>query len=425
MTDQHATAMEPALSVSAARAGRRAALPAAAEPKPLRVLLLNERCHANPLAGGAETHLFEIFGRLASRDVRTELLCCGFDGAAPTDEHRGVAISRIGTRLSYYARVTREVRRRLHAGEVDLIVEAHNKVPFLSPLYAGRTPVLVIYHHLHGWTAFRQVSAPIAAASVALETLIPHLYRRVPFLTISKSSKSDLVRRGVPEAQIDVVPCGLDHRLYRPAAIEGREPIVLSLGRLEPYKRVDLLLHAWKRVAAGVPAARLVILGRGQDAARLRRLAADLQLTDRVFFGGFVNEAEKVTWLQRAALLVQCSTREGWNLVSSEGQACGTPVVATDVPGLCDSVQDGVTGLLVRKARPGPLAAAISKLLADEEARRRMSRRALAWSAYFDWDESADAVLRAARRAVRLLAVPVQSAVHATALLAAAPGGAP
>jgi len=72
-----------------------------------------------------------------------------------------------------------------------------------------------------------------------------------------------------------------------------------------------------------------------------------------------------------------------------------------DVPGLTDSVQDGVTGILVRHARPEPLAAAITKILADDEGRRRMSRRALAWSTNFDWEESASAVLREVQRAVR------------------------
>jgi glycosyltransferase involved in cell wall biosynthesis len=344
---------------------------------------------------------------------------------AASDEHRGVGITRLGTRLSYYAQVTREVRRRLAAGTVDLIVEAHNKVPFLAPLYAGRTPVLVIHHHLHGWTAFRQVAPPIAAASMLLESLIPRVYRGVPFLAISASSKSDLVRRGVREEQIDVVPCGLDHSLHRPASFSPRAPIVVSLGRLEPYKRLDLLLLAWRDVARDIPAARLVVLGRGQEYSRLQALVARLQLSEQVLFTGYVSDDEKVGWLQRAALLVQVSTKEGWGLTVTEAYACGTPVVATAVPGLTDSVQDGVTGILVRRPRPGPLAAAITKLLADEEARRRMSRRALAWSAYFDWDESAEAVLRAARRAVRLPPVPVQSAVRAAALLAAAPGGAP
>ena len=100
-------------------------------------------------------------------------------------------------------------------------------------------------------------------------------------------------------------------------------------------------------------------------------------------------------------LLVQVSRTQGRGLEVSEVCACGTPVVAMAVPGLADSVQDGVTGLLVRQGRPAPLAAAIARLLADDEGRWRMSRRALAWSANFDWEESASAVLRAAQRAVR------------------------
>ena len=431
MVQQHATTVN-----GTARGAARPALqtrrpevrPSPAPSRPLRVLLLNERCHENPLAGGAETHLFEIFGRLAVRGVQTELLCCSFPGAALRTQHRGMAISRVGTRFSFYAHVAGEVRRRVAAGEVDLIVEALNKVPFFSPVYVRRLPVLVIHHHLHGWTAFRQVPPWLALPSVALEALVPLVYRRVPFVTISASSKTDLVRRGVAEEHIDVVPCGLDHALLKAGPIAEREPLIVALGRLEPYKRLDLLLRAMVRVLAELPLARLLILGRGQDEARLRALAACLHVAESVHFAGYVSEVEKARWLQRAALLVQCSRREGWGLTVVEAYACGTPVVATDVPGLTDSVQDGVTGVLVRRARPAPLAAAITKLLADDEARRRMSRRALAWSAYFDWDESAEAVLRAARRAVQAPAVPVQSAVPrlvGSAVLAPAPGGSP
>jgi len=387
-----------ALTASVASNRRRVARTSLPE---LRVLLLNERCHANPLAGGAETHLFEIFSRLAPRGVRTELLCCGFEGAMPRDEHRGVQITRIGTRLSFYARVAGEVRRRVAAGEFDLIVEAHNKIPFLSPLYVAGTPVLVIHHHLHGWTAFRQVAPPIAAASVALEALIPIVYRGVPVLTISASSKTDLVRRGLREQDVDVVPCGLDRAQHRPASEARREPLVVAVGRLEPYKRLDWLLRSWPLVLAVVPQARLAIVGRGQEERRLRTLTDRLCIADSVTFTGFVSEPEKIAWLQRATLLVQVSRKEGWGLTVTEAYACGTPVVAADVPGLTDSVQDGVTGLLVRKPRPQPLAAAITKLLAAPEVRWRMSRRALAWSAHFDWDESATAVLRAAQCAVR------------------------
>jgi glycosyltransferase involved in cell wall biosynthesis len=378
--------------------------------------VLNERCHRNPSAGGVEVSLFERFGRLTQRGFEVELLCSGFPSATASEEHRGVRVTRVGSRLSYYTKVPGEVRRRVRAGHVDVVIEELSKVPFLTPLYA-EVPVLAVHHHLHGFTAFRQVSPVLAVGSVALEALIPWIYRRVPIITVSKSSKSDLVRRGLPEEQIDVVPSGLDHDLLRPAMIPGRAPLIVSLGRLEPYKRLDLLLRAMPSVLAEVPAARLAILGRGQDEARLRRLVARLGLQASVSFEGFVTDAEKAAWLRSAALHVQCSTKEGWGLSVLEAGACGTPVVATDVPGLSDSVQDGVTGLLVRRARPQPLAAAISRLLCDDAERSRLGHNALAWSRNFRWEPFAAALESSVRR---LSAQAAPSDIEMPAALAAA-----
>jgi len=374
-------------------------------PKTLRVLVLNERCHRHPSAGGVEVSLFARYSRLADQGISIELLCAGFAGAAAHEVHRGVHISRVGSGLSYYARVPSEVRRRIRAGQVDVVVEELSKVPFLSPLYA-EVPVVAVHYHFHGLTAFRQVRPWIAAGAVALESLIPLVYRRVPILTISKSSKNDLIRRGLPEEHIDVVHCGLDHEGLRPASIEGRRPLIVSLGRLEPYKRVDLLLRAMPHVLKQVPSARLVILGRGQDEARLRRLTVELGLAESVTFAGFVTDAEREAWLQSAALHVQCSSKEGWGLTVTEAYACGTPVVATDAPGLCDSVQDGVTGVLVRRASPEPLAAAIANVLSDENERCRLARNALAWSANFRWEPFAEAMRRTLRVASQQVSEP-------------------
>ena len=367
--------------------------------RPMRVLLLNERCHENPLGGGAETHLFEIFGRLAERGVETTLLCCGFGEAAGEATHRGVAIRRLGKRLSYYGKVPGEVRRCVAAGEVDLVVEALNKVPFLSPLYA-KVPVLAIHHHLHGRTAFRQVNPALALGAISLELLLPLVYRQVQMLTISHSSKGELVWRGLPEEHIDVVPCGIDHEIHRPAPLEGREPIVLSVGRLEPYKRLDLLVRAFALAHAARPDARLVILGRGQEEQRLRDLAAQLRLEGAVTFGGYVSEAEKVAWMQRAALFVQCSRKEGWGLTVVEAQACGAPVIATDVPGLRDSVHDGCGGWLVHRAKPKTLARALLRLLDDEPKRVQFARYALGCVQRFDWDDAATDVATAIARLI-------------------------
>jgi glycosyltransferase involved in cell wall biosynthesis len=364
----------------------------------LRVLLLNERCTSNPLAGGAEVHLAQIFSRLTN-ELEIEWLCCGYDRCAPTGSARGIPITRLGNRFSYYAFLPAEVRRRVATGHLDLIIEAFNKLPFLTPLYAPGVPKLVIHHHLHGWTAFRQVPAPIALASVLLESSIPFVYRGVPVLAISDSSRTDLVRRGLAENDIDIVPCGVDHELHTPARIGGRRPILISVGRLEPYKRLDLLIHAMPKVVAAVADVHLIIVGSGQKRPALEALTERLRMSYWVSFMGVVPDAIKVSLLQQAALAVQCSCKEGWGLTVFEAYSCGTPVVASHVPGLSDSVQDGITGRLVHKPDPKTLAGAITRLLLDEEQRAEMGRRALAWSQSFTWERSAQSVLRAIQHA--------------------------
>src|SRR5882724_1965014 len=112
-----------------------------------RIFILNERDLDNPLAGGAEVHLFEIFGRLAARGFPTTLICAGFRGGAPRVMMRDVEVLRIGNRYSYYARAPRLFQKlaRAHDGPA-VLVENLNKLPFYGPLYS-RFPVLAIVHH--------------------------------------------------------------------------------------------------------------------------------------------------------------------------------------------------------------------------------------------------------------------------------------
>jgi glycosyltransferase involved in cell wall biosynthesis len=356
------------------------------------VLILNERDMEHPRAGGAEIHLFEIFGRLAAAGDRVTMLCAGFPGCAPEATIAGVRVRRLGRQFSYYARVVPAYRRYVARERPDVVVEAHNKLPFFTPLFV-RAPRLVIVHHLFGTTAFRQVSPPIATAVVLAEAAIPLVYRRTPFVAISDSSRDDLVRRGLPAAAIRVVVPGVDHDRYRPAP-EARDPrpLVVFVGRIEPYKRLDLVLHALARVRRAGVDARLVVVGTGEALPRLRALATELGLDGAVELAGFVSEEEKVRWLQRAHVVVQPSEKEGWGLTVIEANACGTPVIATAVPGLRDSVREGETGLLVPAGSAEALAAALTRLLGDAELRARLEAGALAWAGRFRWDAAAEEV---------------------------------
>ena len=392
------------------------------------ILVLNERDPEHPLAGGAEVHIYEIFSRMVARGWSVTHLAASFPGGARETMVRGVRVVRLTNRYLYYGAVPFAARRELRRGRYDAVVDVLNKLPFLSPWLLHR-PCFAIVHHLFGTTAFKQVPLPIALVTYLAEKLIPYAYRDTRMLAISPSTKDDLIARGIAADHVAVVPPGLDHHAYRPGVRDTQEPIVLWVGRLEPYKRADVMLEAMREIARKLPAARLVIVGAGSARATLEEQVRAGGLGDIVRFTGFISEEEKIAWLRRAAVVVNSSEKEGWGMTVIEANACGVPAVSSDVPGLRDSTRHDVTGLLYPYGDATALAAAVVRLLSDDAAYRRMSAAALEWSARFTWDRvtaDAEALLGAAIEGRRelpcLVASPFTTSSAADARAMGGPG---
>ena len=362
-----------------------------------RVLVLNERDPRHPKAGGAEVHVAEIFRRLAERGLEVELVSSGFAGGPDREDVDGMQAVRLGGLPFFYPRAAAYCRRETGAGRADLVVDCLNKLPFLSPLYA-RAPVLALCHHLFGEAAFLQVAWPIAATVWSVEQAIPRVYRRCRFVAISESTRDDLVDRGVARDAIEVHHPGIRLPDLSPEPCENRGASILYVGRLEAYKNVDVLLRAAAGLRPKFPDLEVVVIGEGADRPRLERIAAELGLGDRAHFTGFVDEAEKDRRMAEARVCVCPSAKEGWGLTVIESNAVGTPNVASDAPGLRDSVRHGETGFLVPLGDEAGFASRIEALLADDALAARMSRAALDWSARFTWDRAADRMERAIGR---------------------------
>jgi glycosyltransferase involved in cell wall biosynthesis len=184
-----------------------------------------------------------------------------------------------------------------------------------------------------------------------------------------------------------------------------RPPRIVYLGRLEAYKRVDLLLRALVTLHPRHPELELLIVGRGAEREGLERLAKELGVADHVRFAGFVDDEERDRLVASALLAVCPSVKEGWGITITECNALGVPVVATDAPGLRDAVLDGETGVLVPDGAPETfthrLAEAIGALLEDRERLERQASNARDFSRRFDWDISAEQMARAIEAAVR------------------------
>jgi glycosyltransferase involved in cell wall biosynthesis len=363
------------------------------------MLVVNWRCPKNPLAGGAEVYLQEIFSRLVSRGHHVTLLSERFAGSEPEDVIEGIRVIRAGGKFTFNFTAGRQVSRLAESLNADIVIDDLNKIPFYSTWHTKR-PVLAILMHLFRGSIFRETLPPMAAYVWTAETMIPLAYKRCRFAVLSESSKKDTVKVGIDPDRITVIPPGTDFGRFSPDASVAREPVVLHVGRLKRYKAIDHLLRAARLLKERGVRFTTVVVGDGDDKPRLEGLAAKLGLGEQVRFTGFVPEAEKVNWYRRATVLVENSVKEGWGLIVIEANACGTPVVVANSPGLRDSSKDGVNGLMYNYGDVPALAEKLEKLLSDGALRSRLGQQAIEWARQWTWDGAADAMEKAAEVAI-------------------------
>ena len=366
----------------------------------MRLLLVNWQDIENPQAGGAEIHLHEIFGRLARRGHEVTLLCGGWPGCPGRARIDDMDVHRVGTRASFPGLVYSYFRRQLEAEPWDLLLEDINKVPLYTPLWTRRRTAALV-PHLFGGTAFLELAAPLAAAVWMSERPLGRIYGRVPFEAISESTRDDLVRRGIPRANIEVIYPGIDTEGYSPAPDAGARaarPLFVYLGRLKKYKGVHHVIRAF--AAMRDRTATLEIAGAGDYRAALEALARSLDLGDRVKFLGRISEPEKLALLRRAWALVFASPKEGWGITNLEAAACGTPVVASNSPGIRESVRHGETGYLVAHGDAGAMAEAMDRLAGSRALVDQLGMRAREFAETFTWSRAAEETERHLTRIV-------------------------
>jgi glycosyltransferase involved in cell wall biosynthesis len=353
----------------------------------VRIVVVNWQDRENPQAGGAEIHLHEIFGRVAGMGHDVTLLCGGWPGCPARARLDGIDVHRVGTRHTFALHARRYWTRVLAPTRPDVLVEDINKVPLFTPRWGARRTVAVV-PHLFGATAFQEAPWPLAAAVWLAERPLPIAYRGVPFEAISESTRDDLVTRGVPPAGIRVIYCGIDTAHFTPAP-ERRSatPLFAYLGRLKRYKGVELVLRAFARVRH--PEARLLVAGTGDHRETLERLAASLALSDRVRFLGFIGEDEKLDLLRRAWALAFASPKEGWGITNLEAAGCATPVVASDSPGLRESVRHEETGYLVPHGDVAAMAARLEAIAASPALVASLGAQARRFAESFTWERAA------------------------------------
>ncbi len=194
------------------------------------------------------------------------------------------------------------------------------------------------------------------------------MHEAAHLIAVSGGLKQAMVALGAPAEKITVLRNGVDLDGFRPVnghplreSWGAKGPVLLSVGHLIERKGHHLAIEA----LTGLPEWTLVIVGEGPERGRLSALAERIGVGSRVIFCGTQPHSSLAGYYSAADLLILASSREGWANVLLESMACGTPVVASNIPGNPEVVQARAAGVVVQENTPSCFAAAIRDLSAD------------------------------------------------------------
>lgn len=356
------------------------------------------------LMGGGERRFHELGQRLSDRHEVHYISWQYWDGA-PDRVQDGVSLHGVGEpgvlygadgkrtiseALGFAARLAPAIFRRRY----DVI--DCSATPYL-PLYACwlaawlmETPLVATWHEFWGdhWADYLGHRPVVARLARFAEASAVRLGDRQ--VAVSPFTADRLIAAGLPAARVRVVGNGLPFDTFARAPVSAVQSDIVYVGRLIDDKRVDLLLEAVHTLRGEFPALRCLVVGDGPERQALEAQAAALDMRQQVWFLGHVEEMEKVSLLKASKVLVLPSEREGFGIAAVEGQAAGlVPIVVRSPHSAAPSlIHDGVDGLVCDPTADS-LAGALRALLGDPFRVALMRAAARQSAKRWDWDRVA------------------------------------
>ncbi len=356
----------------------------------MKILWFTWKDRKNPLAGGAEVVNEELAKRLANDGHNVTLLVGGFDGCEPEENIDGYKVVRVGTRWTVYLHAYRYYKKHLK-GWADLVIDEVNTIPFFCKYYVKEKNILFI-HQLCRQIWFYQMFFPLNIFGFVLEPFYLWLLSDLKVITISNSTKKDLMRFGFKQGNINIISEGIEIEPIKDVSLirKFEKPTLLGFGAFREMKRTDHILKAFEIAKESMPDLKLILAGdsSGDYGKKVLNLIKNSKYADSIKYLGTVTIEKKIELMQRSHLIVVTSVKEGWGLIVTEANSQGTPAVVYNVDGLCDAVKDNETGLVCQQNTLENLAENMLKLLNNKEKYQKLRVNAWQWSKEINFENS-------------------------------------
>lgn len=360
----------------------------------MNILLFSWRGPKHPHAGGAEISTHEHAKGWVNAGHKVTLFTSMYKNAKQQEYIDGVHIIRKG---SQFFGVHLEAFKWFmfeRKEQFDIVIDEFHGIPFFTPLFIRIKKIGFIHEitkevwKLNSWN--KPLNLLPAVLGTVFEPLIFRLfYINTPFMTVSQSTRQDLVNWRIPKRNITVIHNGINIPKTGKLPSKEKNKTAIFLGAISKDKGIEDVIKIFKEIDNKEQSWQFWVVGKSdlRYLKVVKNLTKKLGIFNKINFFGYVSENKKFELLSKAHVLINPSIREGWGLVVLEGASVGTPTVGYNVPGLKDSILDNKTGILC-DPKPEICAEAILVLMNDQKKYNFLNINCINWSKKFRWEDA-------------------------------------
>jgi glycosyltransferase involved in cell wall biosynthesis len=369
------------------------------------ILALSWRDITSPNAGGAEVHTHEMLSRADKSKYRIYHLATRKEGQPESEVIDGVTYLRHGNAVTVIIAAMRFYARNKDC--IDFVIDQCNTHRFFTPFWVPKEKRIFYIHQLTKEIWDYSAKFPLSKIGKLMEEWMLGLNRNDAVITVSESTRDELVQRGYDRDKIRIIHNGVSFKPWTVDKWYEKEatPTFIYAGRYSPYKGIDVAVNALANVKKQYPTAKLWIIGKKDQEYVDKNLMpvceagnmtwkdmsdAEIESTGvqgDIISWGYVSEDKKLELLSRAHVLLFPSIREGWGIPITEAGCVGTPCIAFDSPGIREAVDYGKAGYICSENTIKGLADQMIVAISDKIVYNEKRQKAYEYSSQFLWDE--------------------------------------